>query len=426
MKTAFKKTFVFAMIFLSTVAFSRAQTNDEKPLKKFQLSLFPTIGTDGRYATDHRYTLSINLFAGINGGVEGVEVGGFLNTNNGNVSGLQFAGFGNIINGNFSGIQGTGFMNIINGSSSGINISGFMNAYRRDQEGIMVSGFMNVVNGDSQSIATSGFMNVTRGDLQGIGVAGFMNVAAGNLDGILVGGFMNAARLDSRGIFIAGFGNYTAGDVMGIQAAGFMNVANKLHGYQLAGFMNVAREAKGLQLGFINVADTIDGVPVGFLSIVRRGGLRQFGLSASDALYLNASFKIGVPAFYNIFSFGYRPDGVQNYTAFGYGIGTRINLGHPSYLQFEGHGSQLRKDWNKWEEDYNYLSELRAIYTHSLGENLQVFAGATLYNQLYKANDNQSEENIGIASWVMQEDTYRSWTSQWWVGGRAGVTYIIR
>jgi hypothetical protein len=423
MNTLITRIFTICLLIASISGLS-AQNKDEKPLQNFQLSLFPGFGTDGLQTAENRYKTSINLFLGVNSGVQGLELGGFMNINNGTVEGLQLAGFGNVLNDDFQGLQGAGFMNIVAGDSRGASLAGFINATRGDQEGIAGAGFMNVVNGSSRSLNGAGFMNVVRNDYQGISGAGFMNVTGGNMEGIQGAGFMNVVRHHTRGIVGAGFANIGAGSVEGIQGAGFMNVATDITGIQAAGFLNVAEEVTGMQLGFINICDTITGIPIGFLSVVKKGGLRQIEIGANELGFVNATFKIGVPAFYNMFSLAWQPFGENNYVTQGYGIGTRFNLGYPSYLSLEANTSSIYNDWKIWEKyQRSLLNELRVLYTRNVADNVQLFAGITFYNHFQKTH---SDEMIELSPYVMHEFTYKDWTSQWWTGARAGVNFVIR
>ena len=429
-----KPTFLFCIFFFVQSLFFtalHAQDQDDKPLRNFQLSVFPMVGTDGTETPNYRYEFSLNLFAGMNGGVKGFEAGWFMNINQGNVEGFQGAGFANIVNGSFQGFQGAGFLNVINGPSRGINLAGFMNVVRGEQEGILWAGFMNVVDGRSQALAGAGFMNVSRGSAQGFRGAGFMNVTAGSFQGFQGAGFMNVVSGSSQGASFAGFGNVTAGDMQGIQGAGFMNVADKMQGIQLAGFLNVAGRAEGIQLGFINVSDTISGIPVGFLSVVRRGGLRQIEIATNDLLFTNASFKIGVPAFYNIFTYGITPQHDHFVHLRGYGIGTRINLiENSSFLNIEAHSAVLYDDWKWWTDRNtsrnNYFNELRVLYTHQITPHIHLFGGAVVHNYWNKPSDEITSDDLEIAPWTFYESTHNNWNSQWWLGARAGVSFVLR
>lgn len=397
-----------------------------KPARNFQLSLLPMLGTEGTSVLHHRYHMSVNLFAGITGGIEGLEMGGFMNLTNGTVEGLQLAGFGNIVNGPLRGAQGAGFMNIVNGPAKGLMGSGFLNVVRGGHEGVMGAGFLNVSADAASGVSGAGFMNITRGSFKGVTGSGFMNVTEGGFEGIAGTGFMNVVGSDAQGLMGAGFANIVSGNMKGPQIAGFMNVSGNLEGIQVSGFLNIAQKVKGTQIGFINICDTIEGVPVGFLSIVRKGGLRQFELGASDALFLNAAFRIGVDRFYNIFSMGYHPQSNSEFWGYGYGIGTQKWLSETASMGFEVQQTNLVKNWSWSEFEQNYLYEFRLLAALNLNSSLQLFAGAVLYNQHFKLKEGESAEDYNIAPWTFHQGSYRNWHSQWWLGARGGARVLLR
>jgi hypothetical protein len=423
MKT-FRKIVLLALVFVSANVYPVKY--EDKPVKSFQISVIPMVGTDGTEAIHNRYHMSFNVFGGITGGLQGLELGGFINISNGFVEGLQLAGFGNVVNGNVKGLQGAGFMNIQNGTANGLKGSGFINVTNGNLEGLQGTGFLNVVSGSNKGLSGAGFGNITRGDFQGVSGAGFMNIVGSDVKGVLGAGFMNVTRGDYKGIQGAGFANITGGNVMGPQLAGFMNLARDMEGIQAAGFLNVAKEMKGAQVGFINISDTITGIPVGFLSIVRRGGYRAFEIFASDAMHMGASFKIGVPVFYNIFTLGVRPFDDQLITGTGYGIGTNIYFNDNSALQIEGHTTQLHPEWKLWKGSWeNMINELRFTFGFTAGERVEWFAGPVLYNQVYKSDQAQYDDVPGIAPYTIHESSWHGRTYLWWIGARAGLRFLF-
>jgi hypothetical protein len=418
------KIILIALLLASTQANSIGY--DDKPVKGFQLSVIPMVGTDGTAAINKRYHLSFNVFGGITGGLQGLELGGFLNISNGFVEGLQLAGFGNVVNGNVKGLQGAGFMNIQNGTASGLKGSGFINVTNGNFEGLQGAGFLNVVSGSNKGVSVAGFGNITRGNFQGVSGAGFMNIAGSDVEGFLGAGFMNVTRGNYKGIQGAGFANISGGSVMGPQIAGFINLARDMEGIQAAGFLNVAREMKGIQVGFINISDTITGIPVGFLSIVRKGGYKAFEIFASDAMQMGASFKIGVPVFYNIFTLGVRPFGNQLITGTGYGLGTNIYFTEKTVLQIEGHSTQLHPEWRLWKGSWeNMVNELRFTVGFRAGERVEWFAGPVLYNQVYRVDQSADFDEPGIAPYAIHESSWHGRTYLWWIGARAGVRFLF-
>ena len=383
-------SFIAIAMLLNVAMGQNPDLPESKPVKDFQLSLIPFIGSDGANAINNTYRLSVNILAGITGGIEGVEAGGFLNITRGNVRGVQVSGFGNLVSGDLRGIQ--------------------------------AAGFINVAGGDVQALRGSGFLNITGGSFKGFTGAGFANVTGGNHQGFAGAGFANVTGGNFMGFQGAGFGNFTGGDVYGPQLAGFMNTAGNVRGIQAAGFLNIAREVEGIQLGFINIADTISGLPIGFLSIVKRGGLRQFEISGSDALHVGAAFRIGLPAFYNIFSAGYRPFDSGRTGGFGYGIGTAIALSEALVMNIEAHSTQLRTDWSWKIRETDMLNEGRLLLGVNAGNRIQLFAGAVLYNHYYRDCPDCHHSTADIApSRVFYERNHRNYTSKYWFGARAGL-----
>lgn len=432
-------TLLFAAMCLPL--FVRAQVPDPKPIRNFQMSVLPFVGTEGREALNHRYQFSLNLLAGITGGLDGFEAGGLVNVNKGRVKGLQLSGFGNIVNGDLEGFQGTGFLNVNNGNVRAFQGAGFMNINSGAAEGFIGSGFANLIGGNAKSLMAAGFANVIGGSYEGllgagfgnftdggfIGIqgSGFINVTGGEVKGIQGAGFMNVTGGAFEGIQGAGFANISGGHARGVQMAGFMNVNNTLEGIQMAGFMNVADKVKGLQLGFLNIANSVDGVPVGFLSIVKNGGYRQFEIAGSDAMHIGASFRIGVPVFYNIFSIGTRPFDVKETIGAGYGVGSEIKISEPMAVQIELHATQLNDNLRKWNNHLDLVGEFRILSSLSIGHKFSVFAGPVLYNHTYEYKPESGITGSEIAPYSFSESLRDDYMSKWWIGARAGVRLRI-
>ncbi len=449
--------------FLSTVTIclmaipvlaSNAQV--EEPLRSYQISLVPFIGTDGNESIDYRYERSFNILGGITGGIEGYELGGLLNITHGEIHGLQLGGFGNIVSGdiyglqgagfisvnagNFTGLRGAGFMNVNSGDFSGLQGAGFMNISGGEAEGFSGAGFANITGGEYIGFAGAGFANISGSDLTGFTGAGFANISGGMHQGFAGAGFANISGGGSQGFSGAGFGNLSGGTVTGfqgagfgnmaqgsmtgLQLAGFMNISGDLRGAQIAGFLNIAHKMEGLQLGVINLSDTVtDGTPIGFLSIVRRGGLRQAEITASDATHMSVAFRIGTPIFYNIFSYNVRPFSSPHFKAFGYGIGSRFVLTDDIVFYPEIHSMQLQQDFLNWDEEkVDILSEVRLNFAYSLNDQLEWFAGAVLYHHLYKDDPDTEFTGTDIAPGrTFYEDSWGSFESIFWPGFRTGI-----
>lgn len=162
----------------------------EQEVKDFQLTLLTPLGTNGMAAYRTTNRISLNVFAGVNGGLDGVELGGFANVIRGQARGLQAAGFVNVVRGEFDGIQGAGFVNANLGRTKGIQLAGFANTSKEGIDGVQGAGFLNVARGNSEGIQVSGFLNYAK-NMDGIQL-GFINVAD-TLDGLAIG-FFSFAR----------------------------------------------------------------------------------------------------------------------------------------------------------------------------------------------------------------------------------------
>lgn len=445
--------FTFCMMALPCLA---ANAQVEKPLRPYQISLVPFIGTDGSESINYRYERSFNLLGGITGGLEGYELGGLLNITHGEVYGLQLSGFANIVSdeiyglqgagfinvnaGDFTGLRGAGFMNVNSGEFSGLQGAGFINISGGEAEGFSGAGFANITGGEYLGFAGAGFANISGSDITGFAGAGFANISGGMQQGFAGAGFGNISGGGSQGFSGAGFGNLSGGEVTGfqgagfgnmaqgamtgLQLAGFMNVSRDLQGAQIAGFLNIARSMEGVQLGVINLADTVTGgTPIGFLSIVRRGGLRQAEIAASDAAHMAVAFRIGTPTFYNIFSYNARSFSSPHFNVFGYGFGSRFLLTDHVVFYPEIHSMQLQQDFLNWdEEEVDILSEIRLNFAYRISDKVEWFAGAVLYHHLYKDNPGTDFTGSDIAPGrKIYEDSWGSFESIFWPGFRMGI-----
>lgn len=310
---------LISLLFMQTLqAQGDTATYERRP---FQFTfLFPPLSTNGARNTQIVNDVSLNLFLGVSGGVEALELGGFINIDQYHVRGAQFAGFGNTVGAWASGAQLAGFYNV-NGSF----LTGFQGA-----------GFVNVVGTGVNGMQGAGFVNVAGTQVKGAQVAGFINVAGDSVEGFQGAGFMNVAGRTNRCVQAAGFGNVAGEGVTHFQGAGFINVAEEVQGAQLAGFINIAGHVNGFQgAGFLNICDSIDGVPLAFISVVKKNGYRRIGFTASEVQYANLSFKMGVKELYTIYSFG-KPKGPFSRWMFGGGLGTELDLSPNMLLNIEG------------------------------------------------------------------------------------------
>ncbi|WP_400192449.1 hypothetical protein [Hymenobacter sp. B81] len=336
-----KASFSLALLFLSAQA-ALAQTEPaelpELKTRPFQLSLLPPLSTNGLEAGRVVNRMSLNLFGGYNGGVQGFEAGGFFNLNKHDVQGCQLAGF----------VNGTG------GAVAGAQLAGFVNA--------------------------------NAGPAQGLQAAGFGNVSRG-------------------------------GQV--VQLGGFFNVAQTAKA-QVAGFVNVARRVEGLQLGFINICDSTSGVPIGFINVVRRGGLRQFELAASDALHTTVSFKLGTPRLYTVVAVGRQFDS-RFHWGYGLGLGTQQPLGRSWALSHELRCySMTNKYFNS--DRLDLLAQYRPTLSRQLASHLSVFVGPSVNVSIAdRATDGQPGSRLNIPYSLYENEGSRTRVVGW-IGATAGIS----
>ncbi len=398
---------VFASIlvcFIVTAGPVSAQNDEVPETRPFQLSVFPLVGTEGAYSHNYVYNVSLNLFGGVTGGVDGIEFGGFLNINRYSVTGLQASGFGNITGGEVDGVQFSGFLNV-----SGSNVKGIQGA-----------GFLNVVNGEARVLQGAGFGNIIDGNARGLQGSGFAGVTSGNFEGVQASGFGSVTGGKLTGVQISGFAGI-AGEVDGVQGSGFVNVAGKVEGIQAAGIVNVAGNVKGVQVGLVNIADSVDGLPIGLVSIVR-DGYRKVELYGGDAMNIGIGLKTGVRKFYNILTFGTQFLQDNTVISYGYGIGSEFNLRDDRYLNVEIISHHLmEKRW--WEYDrVNVLNQLRVTYAADLDDRWQFFAGPVLNFQVIREG-REGNNGTRIAPYHIFEFSSRHADTWVWAGINAGFRF---
>lgn len=157
---------IVAAIILST-DLVKAQNVDTLKTSNVQVSLAYPLASNGKESMNFTNKYSLNIFYGVNGGVDVAEIGGFVNFNKGNVNGLQMSGFSNITN----------------GSSNGLIVSGFLNYSTKSSKGVQMS-IANVVKGDFTGVQL-GIYNKSR-QLKGVQF-GLINIVDSVDNGVPVG-----------------------------------------------------------------------------------------------------------------------------------------------------------------------------------------------------------------------------------------------
>lgn len=396
--------------------------SDTMKVRPFQMTFVPPMSTNGLGSSKIINRVSVNIFAGYNGGTNGVEFSGFVAVDKMDVNGGQFSGFGNIVGGNSKGVQAAGFFNTTRGSFQGAQLAGFHNYASDTLIGTQAAGFNNTLKGSMQGAQFAGFANVATKSSVGFQAAGFVNTVTADLIGTQVSGFCNVVTDTIIGGQASGYVNY-AKVVKGPQVTGFVNVASgEIDGVQVSGFVNYATRVKGAQISFINLADTVDGVSIGFLSLVRKG-YHKFELKSSETLHMMGSFKTGTYRFYNIFSAGVN-FGDRLRWAYGYGIGTYIPFSEKLGLNVDATAYHINEE-EAFTDEVNLLNRLDADMVFKFGKNFELAVGPSvnvLVSRYYDNENNQLGSNI--APYHFYNRTTTGGTNvKMWVGANLAIRF---
>ncbi len=379
-------TILFIFLFATNTSILAQDAEEQEYLDSpFQFTfMFPPLSTNGIKNSKTVNNVSLNLFIGNSGGLDGFEVGSFINSDNYFVNGVQLAGFGNVVAGRVTGTQLSGFLNINAGSTGPFQAAGFINVVGSDVNGCQLAGFLNTAIAGAEGAQLAGFANISGAHITGFQGAGFINIAGTAVTGAQVAGFVNVAPEVTNGVQIAGFANIAPVGLANAQVGGFLNKGRNILGIQAAGFGNVAKDVRGIQIaGFFNYCDSIDGIPIGFINIVKKNGYRKFEFSISETQYAVFTFKMGIRYFYNIYSLG-KPAGSGNRWLLGAGIGTELDmnpqmvinieaLAHQELWIAESHAGRLLHT-----DRLNMLNQVRTTFGYKPSERITLFGGPTL------------------------------------------------
>ena len=347
-----------------------------------QVSVLPFIGTNMVKSAVTENNVSVNIFGGRNGGVNGFELGGFFNSVKYDVRGVQIAGLGNLVGGELEGTQLAGLFNHNKGNSYGMQFAGLLNIVKSDANGLQFAGLSNIAGSDMRGTQLAGLVNITKGNARN-------------------------------------------------QLAGLVNIAESVEKQQAAAILNIAGRVNGNQLGLVNVSDTISGVPLGLINIVRHG-YNRIELAMSDAMKYNLSLKLGAYRFYNIFLINYRKGdthgtgGSKHSWGLGYGFGTSRPLGVRALMNMELVSMHINEG-EAWTTTLNQLSELRVTFDWQFCKNSSIFAGPVFRVMVSNLQD---QENLDYGSAIPKrslinwETESRSPTdTNIWLGWTAGFRF---
>lgn len=348
--------------FAATYSAHATKGEDEtKDHRLVQFTLITPVGSNGAYSSVTSNSISFNMLYGVSGGVTGFELGGLHNTTKGDVSGFQLAGLGNVTTGITKGFQLGGLYNVDLNLSTGMQVAGITNVIRGPSKGVHISGISNYVSNESFAFQTGGIANITPGGNHGVQLAGITNVNG----------------LEGDGTQLAGLVNVNYGKTSNFQLAGLINVStNEIKGAQIAGLVNYTKKLNGFQLALINVADTLEkGVPLGLISVVKHG-YYAVELEANDAFWLNATYKMGVPKLYNIFTVGFKKQEGKEMWGLGLGFGSLLPINEKWGLNFDLTATHINEnEW--WTEELNLLNRFKINAWYNLGK-LKIYGGPSL------------------------------------------------
>lgn len=387
-----KKNILCAVLFSALTMYTHAQTADSTLSRPGQVTFFYPIGTNGVDAPKYKNNVSLNALYGISGGVNGLELGGLVNTSLGDVYGAQMAGIANIDTKKTSGLIAAGIANVLSDSSSSLCFAGIANVFGKSATGMHAAGISNTVNGNYLGLQFAGISNMVAGTTWGGQFAGISNISTGEF----------------KGFQAAGISNLVYGDLTGAQI----------------GLINAAKKIKGFQLGFINIAEDFErGVPLGFLSFVKNG-YHAFELSATESVYANATLKVGVEKLYNIFKIGYTANGGENYMTYGVGLGSMVSLTEKAKLSFDLSANQIIGSFLNPELDI--LSKADVSFRYRFNKHFGVFAGPSF--NVYVSEHNVDTENTALpVPYTLYRHNWgnKEGSTSLWVGGHAGLSILF-
>jgi hypothetical protein len=143
--TNYKKGIIMKKYFLVSIASLImclnvfAQESDTLLTSKVQVTFAYPLGSNGLNSLKYSNNFSLNILFGLNGGVNGAEIGGLMNYNKGEVKWFQLAGITNINEKQSRGLILSGVSNIVMDSSSGALISGVFNYSKYEAKGFQLS-----------------------------------------------------------------------------------------------------------------------------------------------------------------------------------------------------------------------------------------------------------------------------------------------
>ncbi|WP_020402977.1 hypothetical protein [Gracilimonas tropica] len=446
----------------------QAQDTENLNYRKWRVTLFPPLSSNGTNAVDYTARYSINLLVGYHGGLDGAEFGGLVNYNKyyangfqlaglvngtgGDMAGVNIAGLSNFSSGDMSGIQVSGLANISGDNLEGINASGLLNYAEGNSSGLQFAGIGNLAKGDIEGLQGGGILNASWGDISGLQVAGVANIARnsveglqvsgginlagddlsglqvssganlawGNIEGLMITGGVNVARGDASGLLISG-GLNIANELNGASISGGANIAKELTGLQFAGLLNASEKATGLQIGLINVAKEFNGVPIGLISYYGNGR-KNIDVRFSDGGFTDLGITLGTHRVYNSAILGYNTLLDRNVYRIGLAVGLEKNI-QDSFRNWQNETMYVNQEFavthqfeEKWSDRLNLIYSYKFLLGKRFGNGFSVYGGPSFNAQVTRV--------AGAKDYTW----YSLWSPEWkgrdyrfWVGFTAGI-----
>lgn len=373
----------------------------------FQLTLVSPLGTNGLSSGKVANNVSINIFAGISGGVYGMELGGLANFSKGDVIGLQAA---SLLNGGLGQVKGA-------------QLSGIGNYNKDKVVGLQASGLLNVNTAEVLGTQMSGIMNYSMKNFTGFQGSGILNTHIGTFTGLQAAGITNVTTKSFTGAQLSAITNTIVGDLQGLQLS-MVNVTTKTTSGAQLGLFNYSRNVKGLQFGLINIADSVEkGAAIGLFTYVRHG-YHKFEVESNETFYGNVTFKSGVKNLYMIYTAGFKHENGINYWAPGIGIGTLSRITNKIDLNTDLIVRQVNEgEW--WTEELNMLNTLSLNFGYNISDKFAIYGGPSLNVMVSGIKDNEGNIVGGsfTPDWSFFDDTYDYNRVKMYVGVKAGIRF---
>jgi len=459
---------VGSILAFQTTAIAQDHSSDDLEYRKWRITLFPPLSTNGVEAPNFTARYSINILGGYHGGLDGGEIGGLINYNKHYASGFQLAGLGNITNGdleginlagignfsgqNMSGVQLAGITNFSGGELEGIQFAGIANVSGYNSSGIQFSGLANISKGDIEGIQGTGLFNASYGDISGLQLSGITNVAKESIEGLQITGALNFAGSDVSGLQISGLGNTALGSIEGLMISGGFNVAkssssgllitgglnyaneleglaisgganiaNEMEGLQFAGLFNASKRATGLQIGLINYANEFEGVPIGFISYYGNGR-KNVDVRFSDGGFTDIGLTLGTHRVYNSAIFGYNTLLDRDVYRVGLAVGLEKNV-TDSFENWKNETVYVNQEFsvlhhfeNEWREDLNLIYSYKFLLGKRFSNGFSIYGGPSFNAQVTRVADSKDYTWYSLWSPERKGRQYR-----FWVGFTAGI-----